>query len=145
MIKEFQGEYRWLSNFWPVKVTYGDVEYPSVEHAYQAAKSLDPNVRASLMAVAGDHPGGAKRFGKTVALRSDWETVKVSIMRDLVTQKFTNDLELQEKLLATGDLYLEETNTWGDQFWGVCGGKGKNVLGNILMEIRREISASVVV
>ena len=75
-------------------------------------------------------------------MRTDWEQIKVGVMKDLVLQKFTKHKELKEKLLATGDAYLEETNTWNDIFWGVCKGKGQNHLGKILMEVRKEIKNS---
>jgi ribA/ribD-fused uncharacterized protein len=87
--------------------------------------------------------GAVKRLGRKMVLRDDWEEVKVDIMRDLLIQKFSQQ-PFRRLLLATGDSYLEETNTWNDTFWGVCNGKGKNQLGILLMEIRsylREIKS----
>lgn len=139
-ITEFQGEYRFLSNFWPAEVEYeGDV-YASVEHAYQAAKTLDRNGRAMIQRAAS--PGIAKRLGQNLPIRPDWENVKVGIMSQLVTEKFFNHKELQRKLLATGERDLIEGNYWGDTFWGVYRGKGSNYLGKILVAVRAGIRGS---
>ena len=112
------------------------VEYPTVEHAYQAAKTVDPQERLQFQ---GDITAGqAKLAGRHVTLRPDWEEVKIDVMRDLSRQKY-EDAIYAAFLLDTGDLYIEETNSWGDTFWGVCEGKGQNVLGNILMGIRTDL------
>ena len=83
--------------------------------------------------------GQAKRLGRRVELRSDWETVKIEIMRQVLKSKFTHNPELREKLIATGNTELIEGNNWNDRFWGVCRGVGKNHLGKLLMEIRAEL------
>lgn len=137
MIKEFQGEYRFLSNFWLTKVEFEDIIYPSVEHAYVAAKTLDFTTRKTIAAI--QKAGDVKRFGRRLKIREDWEQIKLSVMEELVRQKFTTNLSLKEKLIATGEQQLEEGNTWGDTFWGVCRGVGQNNLGNILMKIREEL------
>lgn len=132
-IESFQGEYRFLSNFWHVYVRYDGELYPTVEHAYQAAKTLNPEFRK---AIAYATTGEAKRMGRQVPMRPDWDSIKIDVMRDLLRQKFTEEPELRELLLATGDAELIEGNTWGDYFWGVCNGEGQNNLGKLLMEIR---------
>jgi hypothetical protein len=86
-------------------------------------------------------PGKAKREGRGVQLRSDWEDVKYDIMKELVKLKFITHAHLRKELLETGDKYLEETNSWHDHVWGVCQGKGLNWLGKILMEVREELGA----
>jgi ribA/ribD-fused uncharacterized protein len=139
-IKEFQGEHRWLSNFWPAKVVIGGIVYPSVENAYQAAKTLNLEQRKRFAACTA---GQAKRLGKTVDMRNDWESVKLQIMLDLVRQKFYVHLELRNKLLATGEEHIEEGNKWNDQFWGVCRGKGQNHLGKIIMDVRASLFSDV--
>lgn len=133
-ITEFKGEYRWLSNFWPAQVTLDGWVYPSVEHAYQASKILDPKLRDAIRTC--ETPTEAKRLGRAVPLRTGWTGLRLTIMRDLVTQKFRNDRYLRLKLIETGDRPLVEGNTWGDIFWGVCNGVGENHLGRILMEVR---------
>tara|TARA_Y100000034_G_C6567824_1_gene245972 strand:- start:117 stop:422 length:306 start_codon:yes stop_codon:yes gene_type:complete len=81
----------------------------------------------------------ARKLGRRVRLRSDWHEVRLSIMKEIVHAKFTQNEDLRERLLDTGDNELIEGNTWGDSFWGVCRGKGQNHLGNILMAIREKL------
>jgi ribA/ribD-fused uncharacterized protein len=132
----FFGDYDFLSNFYPSTVLFESIVYPSVENAYQAAKTLDLNARIPFNSMT---PGGAKKLGQQLNLRTDWESIKYSIMLELVFQKFLKHPELQAKLVATGGRYLEETNHWGDNTWGVDhrGDIGKNWLGMILMDVRK--------
>lgn len=138
-ITQFEGPYRFLSNFHPcpVGIGYDGDVYPTVEHAFQASKTLDRAERAHVRSSA--YPGQAKLRGRKVTLRPAWENIKLSIMYDLVLCKFVNDVKLQQLLLATGDRELIEGNTWGDKFWGTCDGVGENHLGKILMQVRAEI------
>ena|ERR1035437_1440708 len=136
-IDSFTGNYRWLSNFWPCDVVYEGITYPTTEHAYHAAKTLDEGQRHEM--AAQETPGDAKRFGRKITLRPDWEQVKVGVMRDLIAQKFSSTSGLGRMLHATGDAELIEGNTWGDTIWGICDGVGENLLGKLLME-RREIN-----
>jgi len=133
MINQFQNEHRFLSNFWPCCVFLDGLAYPSVEHAYVAAKTLDISKRHEIRGVP--TPGQVKRLGRKLKLRHDWEDVKLGVMQDLVTQKFT-DPALRALLEATRPHELVEGNTWGDTFWGVCNGVGQNHLGRILMDVR---------
>ena len=141
MIKEFQGQYRWLSNFWPVAIMYGGDLYPSVEHAYQAQKSDDPKWRARCSDPR-TPAGKIKKESKTVHLDPYWDGHKLRIMHELVTLKFSNR-DLREKLLATGDQETREGNSWGDTFWGVDAktGQGDNHLGDIIMRVRAVLQA----
>lgn len=135
-IEAFTGPYFFLSNFSHSPVEFEGEVYPTVEHAYAAAKTQDPNERERIrFAIT---PGEAKRIGRQVALRSGWDDVRVDVMRGLLAKKFVVDSDLALKLQATGDAELLEGNTWGDRFWGVCGGQGRNQLGQLLME-RREL------
>ena len=136
-IVEFNGKHRFLSNFHKHPVMYQGILYPSNEHAYQASKTLDVHVRRKIAAAA--TPGRAKRLGRSVSLRRNWETIKVGIMSELIWTKFT-DPELCRMLLATGDAVLIEGNSWNDTFWGVCDGKGRNMLGELLMATRYTIN-----
>lgn len=140
-ISSFRGQYDFLSNFYPVKVTLDGVVYNSVEHAFQAAKTTDPDKR--LTVELQPTPGDAKRAGRAIRpLRPYWETVKVHVMLDLLRQKFSYP-HLADKLLATGDACLIEKNDWNDKVWGVCRGEGKNLLGVLLMRVRAEIRESM--
>lgn len=135
LVDSFQGEYRFLSNFWPASVVFEGVTYPSVEHAYVASKTLDVIARRDIPNMAA---GAAKRYGRKLRIRSDWTEVRVSLMRDFVRQKFAAPL-LAAQLIATAPAELIEGNTWGDTFWGVCGSKGENNLGKILMQVRDQL------
>lgn len=135
-IGSFTGPNRFLSNFYPAEIDLDGVVYATLEHAFQARKTMDPDERAKIHAAK--TPGEAKRLGRRVTLVSDWEKIKIGIMRMLVSQKFIKHRVLRADLMATGDAPLVEGNTWGDTFWGVCRGKGQNWLGRILMEIRAE-------
>lgn len=137
-ITSFSGEYRFLSNFWLCAVPADDgFSYPSTEHAYQAEKTLDPDQRQKIRLA--DTSGIAKRLGRSVTKRPDWDDIKLGVMERLLRHKFTLHPSLKEKLLATGDRKLIEGNTWGDTYWGVCKGTGENNLGKLLMKIREEL------
>lgn len=135
-IKQFSGEYRFLSNFYPSVIFSEGITYATVEHAFQASKSIDHSERFRISQL--DTPGQAKRAGRNLQLRSDWEEVKSIVMLQLIRKKFEITL-LRSKLIATGERLLVEGNTWGDTYWGVCDGKGQNQLGAILMRVRKEI------
>jgi ribA/ribD-fused uncharacterized protein len=130
----FFGEYRWLSNFWMADINFADRIYPSNEHFYQAWKAK--NWEDHLTILAADGPKMAKDLGRNVEIVSNWEKIKLNVMKSGCEMKFEQNPDLKAKLLATGDLYLEETNHWGDTYWGVCNGVGQNKLGIILMSIR---------
>lgn len=137
----FFDEYRFLSNFDSHKdvvlliddLCNGHIPCETIEHAFQALKTLDPAERLKIAHAS--TPGKAKRLGKSCSLRPDWQEIKIDTMFNLVAMKFSQ-IPYKEMLLATGDAYLEETNTWGDTFWGVCEGVGENHLGLILMQVR---------
>jgi DNA adenine methylase len=140
-IDSFSGENRFLSNFWQTAIVYEGQEYPSTEHAYQAAKSLDLTVRRAVAATP--TAAEAKALGRRIAMRTDWEQVKLQVMEDVLRQKFANP-DLHEKLIATENSELTEGNTWGDRFWGVCNGVGENHLGKLLMKIRDDLQETIV-
>jgi ribA/ribD-fused uncharacterized protein len=135
-ISGFHGDYRWLSNFTLCEVELEGVMYPTVEHAYQAAKTTVKEFREAIRLCT--TPGQAKRMGKQITLRPDWEAIKLDVMRGLLREKFSWGY-LRVALLATGERELIEENTWYDTFWGVCYGEGQNWLGKLLMEIREEL------
>ena len=132
MISEFQGDFRFLSNFWPCVIEFEGIKFSSVEHAYQAAKTLDIKERKRIAKLL--TPGKAKRAGQELKIRPDWEEIKLSIMRELLIKKFSHRELMFRLKLTEGELI--EGNNWGDTFWGICRGKGENHLGKLLMEIR---------
>ena len=137
MINEFKGKYFFLSNFYMADVTYNGVTYTNNEAAFQAQKVTDISKCAEF---SGLDPSQAKRKGRHVKLREDWEDVKEDIMYEICKSKFASNPDLGKKLLDTGDEYLEEGNTWGDRIWGTVKGQGQNKLGKILMRVRDELS-----
>jgi ribA/ribD-fused uncharacterized protein len=140
-ITEFDGEYAFLSNFYPHEVIFeGDV-YPSSEHAFQAAKTVSKAERRQIRLASS--PGKAKRMGKEVTLQPGWEDMKINVMLKILRLKF-KDPKLCGLLLATGDSTLIEGNTWRDDFWGQIRKDGRwfgqNYLGKLLMQVRDEIN-----
>lgn len=131
-IDSFSGAFTFLSNFYFVQIKHEGIMYNSVEAAYQAAKTKDAIEKKFIATMS---PGEAKKYGRRVKLREDWEEIKLAVMEELVKKKFRNP-SLRKKLMATGDAELIEGNWWGDTYWGVCKGKGENHLGEILMSIR---------
>ncbi|KKQ34497.1 MAG: Swarming motility protein ybiA [Candidatus Nomurabacteria bacterium GW2011_GWB1_37_5] len=139
-IEVFRGEYRFLSNFWPVNIEYDGMTYPTVEHAYQAAKSDNCFVREEIQGLP--TPGKAKKYSYGIKKRPEWNIeYKIQIMKELVTQKFLfNEPLLTQKLLQTENAEIIEGNEHDDDFWGKVWRKGKwrgsNHLGIILMDVR---------
>lgn len=135
-VPAFRGKYAFLSNFHPCKIVYEGIEYPSSEHAFMSGKTLDKQERAHIASLP--TPAAAKKYGRSIKLRPDWEQVKFQVMEDVLRIKFSIP-ELREKLLATKGYLIEELNWWNDTCWGICNGVGDNNLGKILMKIRDSI------
>ena len=145
MIDNFTNEYGFLSNFYESKIVYEGIEYPTVEHAFQAAKTFDKKEREYIASLK--TPSLAKRAGRRVELRRDWEEIKEDVMLECLRLKFAIP-ELRKKLLATNDTWLMEGNTWHDNYWGNCTCDkcksivGKNRLGHLLSVLRKAIRDS---
>lgn len=135
-ISSFTMEYSFLSNFYPCLIEFDGDIYPSLEHAYQAAKTNDPNERKKIREEK--QVRRAKQIGRHVTIREDWEQIKVKVMRELLKKKFENP-QFRKLLLDTYPHELIEGNNWGDTYWGKCNGHGKNMLGTLLMQIRSEL------
>lgn len=138
-INNFRGQYRFLSNFYVWAMNYEGIAYPTVEHAFQAAKAENKRVRRIFAAL--EDPGDAKLLGRAIRVREDWDDVKIQVMRDLLKIKFSNEA-LMLILTDTRGNDLIEGNYWHDNFWGDCGCPkcegvaGQNNLGKLLMEVR---------
>ena len=117
VIDRFTGPYAFLSNFHPCRVTFYGMTFPSVEAAFQAAKCADHRDRAQFLAMT---PKQAKRRGRQIRMRDDWDARKRTIMHNLLVHKFSENPDLIPKLLATGGAVLVEGNTWHDNYWGCC-------------------------
>jgi len=137
-IKEFKDEHRFLSNFYPAQVVFEGNIYKTVEHAYQAAKTIDSVQRKDIGLAK--TPGVAKFLGRCVTMREDWLEIKVDVMRKLLAQKFKQP-RLRRLLINTFPYHIQEGNYWNDTFWGVClkTHQGRNMLGKLLVEIRDNI------
>ena len=139
MINCFDGKWAFLSNFYWNEIEHEGIVYPTNEHFFQAMKTLDNDERRQIANCL--TPGQAKRMGRRVALRSDWESVKEDVMFLGLCLKFADE-QLADWLLETGDEELVEGTTWHDNEWGNCSCskcaniKGKNKLGKSLMKIR---------
>jgi ribA/ribD-fused uncharacterized protein len=132
-ISSFSGEYRFLSNFWPSEIQWENKIWPTVEHAYQASKTLDEHEKNLVHSAS--TAAKAKQSGKIITMRPDWDGMKFSVMVKLIHLKFQIP-ELRKMLNSTGNAELIEGNTWGDTYWGICNGIGQNNLGKILMAER---------
>ena len=147
-VTSFRGDWAVFSNFYHSPVKLDGVQYPTVENAFQAAKTLNPEERKVFTTC---RPDEAKRYGRKVKLREDWEQVKEAVMLRLLMQKFKPGTENFEKLLSTGDGRIVEGNTWHDNIWGDCqcqrcvNTPGKNRLGNLLMAIRDVSTAKKII
>ena len=144
-IDSFNEDYAFLSNFYPITIkgiSNDNLSYATVEHYYQAMKTIDKYARR-LVATAST-PMKAKNIGRKLRLRKDWDNIKYDVMKKAIHAKFS-DPTLRDKLLATGDAYLEEGNYWHDNIWGNCSCDackniiGQNWLGKILMEERAQL------
>jgi ribA/ribD-fused uncharacterized protein len=153
MINKFEGRYRFLSNFYPVKIEHQGIEYPSVAHYYVAMKVNDQQLINGVYYTPGDFreiiasisdPLLVKKIGKMVKLRKDWHIQRLKFMNFGVHQKFKNHEEIKQMLLNTGDQEIVYNNWWHDNFFGSCIctkclNKGENHLGKILMQVRSEL------
>lgn len=140
MINFFRGKYFFLSNFYPCPTLHDGIVWPTAEHAYQGAKTLDVDEKNLIKNMYA--PTQVKQYSKTMIVRPDWSDVKLAIMEEILRAKFSIP-DMQERLLKTGTEELIEGNWWGDIFWGTCNGIGRNELGKLLMKIRTDIRLSL--
>lgn len=138
----FRGAYECLSNFSDHDTWYDGRLYPTAENAYQAAKSVWPDVRDHLMTLT---PSEAKKYGRTTVLRPDWDDMKNDVMLAVLRDKFRRNPKAAFILRETGRMTLVEGNTWHDNYWGDClcesciNSGGVNMLGKLLMQVRDEL------
>lgn len=137
-IDSFRNEYSFLSNFFASLIIINGKKYATVEHAYQALKTSD--VETHELIRNAKTPAIAKRLGRAIQLKSNWDNIKIEVMKFCLQKKFENPY-LRAMLISTGVEELIEKNYWGDTFWGVDAKtlKGENWLGRLLTEIRENI------
>lgn len=141
MIDRFVEQNFFLSNFYPQTIVVDGKKFSTSEHAFQALKTEDPEWFSDVQQAK--TPGQAKRLGHQVPIRPDWDSIKLDVMRKCLVAKFSHGY-LASKLVATGDDELVEGNNWHDMFWGKCfcpshNGSGRNELGIMLMQIRKDL------
>ena len=136
-ITEFRGEFSWLSNFFPIKIEYDGIVYPSVENAYQAGKLINKKDREVFIGIT---PGKAKRLWRNYPTYNLTEEFRLNLMYQLLSIKF-NQEPFKTQLINTGDCYIQEGTGWFNPFWGkqLSTGEGKNMLGHLIMQIRMEL------
>jgi ribA/ribD-fused uncharacterized protein len=142
-IKGFQGQYRFLSNFYPCEIWWEGYCYKSSEAAYQASKTADLTIKERMEKL---NARDARTLGQDktqTILIPGWDTLKLNVMYRILRIKFAKD-PLRGQLESTYTSYLEETNYWRDDFWGVYNGKGENHLGRLLMLVRDEIKEGII-
>ncbi|NMM88521.1 hypothetical protein B2J88_29920 [Rhodococcus sp. SRB_17] len=145
VINSFVGDHEYMSNLYPAPTLYRGQLFPSSEHAYAAAKTLDQRVIRAILST--DDPAEAKKLGRSAELIADWEAMKFRVMESVVGAKFTYNLELADQLRTTSGSLLVEGNIWHDQIWGSCSCSrhrdipGENALGIILMGVRMRLGA----
>lgn len=145
VINRFWKDHKFLSNFHYSTIFYRGNKWKTVEHAYQAMKTLDITEQAKIRDASA--PSQAKKYGRCVIVRDDWDQVKIEIMLELLRLKFHNPF-LRGKLAATGNAILIEGNNWCDVVWGQCrcekhNWEGLNLLGRLLMQVRDEINSEL--
>jgi N-glycosidase YbiA len=140
-ITQFQGEYRWLSNFYQSPIELRGVVFPSAEAAYQASKAKNLKLDSIFCKLT---PGQSKLLGNNIIIVEEWEEQKFEVMEMILRIKF-KDKDLRQRLLSTGDAELYEGNSHGDTLWGVHWDtlEGENRLGKLLMKLRDECRSKV--
>lgn len=138
-IRQFRGEYAFMSNFYPSPIEFQDLTFKTVEHMFQWNKTMDDDYREAILNAKS--PMEARKLGREAPLRRYYEGSKIAYMYDITEMKYKQNPRLAELLADTGSAKLYEGNKWGDTFWGVdlATGEGKNYLGLILMDIRSRI------
>lgn len=131
----FRKEFWFLSNMYPCEIRVNGLVFTCAEACFQSFKTTDLEARKAFQGIDGFQ---AKKLGRKVQLRSDWNKIRLDVMEAVVKAKFRQHPDLFYKLLVVDDVIVED-NTWNDTFWGKCNGKGYNNLGRILMKVRAEL------
>ena len=135
-----EDQYGAFSNFWPGPYEIDGKSWPTTEHYFAAMKTLDEGEREDIRRAKS--PGDAKKMGRVVTLRPDWEDVRYDVMLDALRAKFGNDPKLKDLLVNTDDAIIYEDSPY-DKVWGTGErggvGTGKNLLGKALMQVREEL------
>lgn len=133
-----------FSNLYRREIVFEGEIYSTSEHAYQAGKARKPEVKTWLMAAPSPALLAMAAHGLySWDVASDWSQSKFDRMRRVLRAKFTQHPDLQALLLSTGEARLVEAATVDNavnRLWGEVNGVGKNMLGQMLIELRAELS-----
>lgn len=129
----FRKEYYFLSNMYKCYILYKGIKFSCVEAAFQAQKDINRSHEFEKL-----DGFEAKKLGRRVNMRKDWDVIKIDLMRELLEIIFLDHPELANKLKKINEPIVEENN-WGDTFWGCCHGIGQNHLGQLLEEIKSQL------
>lgn len=138
VITQFRGDHRFLSNFFECEpFCFRGLTFTNVEAFYQSQKCLLYSEQMEFQNLTGSE---AKKLGRTVFIRPNWDEIKDSVMLWGLKEKFRQE-RFKDLLLKTKGIKLVEGNYHGDKYWGVClkTRKGKNKLGKLLMEVRESL------
>lgn len=131
---------------YPSPVTFEGLVYPTAEHAYQAGKAVKPAVRDWILSAPTPALAAMAAHGLyTWDVVPNWADIKFDRMRRVLRAKFTQHPTLGALLVSTGGARIVECGTVNNavnRLWGEVNGKGKNMLGEMLMDLRSELIAN---
>ena len=127
---------------YPCTVCHDNRTFQNAEAAFQSAKCANEADKDRFVNLNGKD---AKRLGRQIQMKPDWDITKLAAVKDILKDKFTRNPDLKQKLLQTGNIPIVEENTWNDRYWGVCNGQGSNHLGKLLMNVRAELQAEKII
>ena len=134
--------YGCFSNFSRHPITLDGILWPTTEHYFQACKFTE---QADIDAVReAKTPFLAAQIGRERhrSFRSDWDQARDPVMLEALRAKFTQHEDLRTLLLSTGEARLVESATVDNEvnrLWGEVNGRGQNMLGQLLMELRTNL------
>jgi ribA/ribD-fused uncharacterized protein len=132
-----------LSNLFPSPVVFEGREFPTAEHAYQAGKARKDEVREWILSAPSPSLVAMAAHGLyTWDIVPKWSQIKFDRMRAVLRAKFTQHQDLAKLLISTGDARIVEVGRVANgvnRTWGEVNGKGLNMLGVLLMELRAEL------
>lgn len=134
VVDGFIGRWEALSNYYPWKFRVNGLDYASSEHYFQSRKV--ESVDAARQIRNAETPDEAKHLANTFPRRPDWPDIRVGVMRKALAAKFVVGSYPSKVLIRSGNAVLLESNNWNDEEWGICEGKGANILGVLLVERR---------
>jgi ribA/ribD-fused uncharacterized protein len=132
-----------FSNLYKRPIEFEGKTYPTAEHAYQAGKAAKPAVRDWILSAPTPALAAMAAHGLYIwDVAPDWASIKFARMRKVLRAKFSQHEDLAKLLVETGDRRLVEAGTVNNavnRLWGEVAGLGQNMLGVMLMELRKDL------